>query len=403
MDSKRESILGSRTKVHMRIITPQKLRPAILVLVGVAAALLIQHRSGVQQRVETQMLLQKLSDLTDANESLSNRLARLAVTRTSELSTSQPVAVASTAAVAPAPFSTTNLYTLMTNNNAKLAVSQLDHYLESHRRSAASLLAAFRTTGDPELLAEAAQKYPDHAQVNFEAALHKDVPPEERRSWLDALKQSAPENALANYLSAADYFRSGQTDQAIQELAAASAKTDFKDYTLERLQDDEEAYRAAGYSVAESQLVANQQLLLPQLVQTKELSSQMLGLADAYRQNGDEASRQAILEMALNLGRRYSESAPGESLISQLVGVAVERNTLAAMDPQAAVDVSGQTALERLDQLTQTRTAIQELAKQADPIWHSINEQDWGSYNSRSLAFGEHAALQWLVGKGIQP
>jgi hypothetical protein len=73
------------------------------------------------------------------------------------------------------------------------------------------------------------------------------------------------------------------------------------------------------------------------------------------------------------------------------------------MDPQAAVDASGQTAQERLDQLTQTRTAIQALAKQADPIWHSINEQDWVSYNSRSLAFGEHAALQWLVSKSAQP
>jgi hypothetical protein len=34
---------------------------------------------------------------------------------------------------------------------------------------------------------------------------------------------------------------------------------------------------------------------------------------------------------------------------------------------------------------------------------HSINDQDWISYHSRSLAFGEHAALQWLVGKGAQP
>jgi hypothetical protein len=385
----------------MRITTLQKLSLAVLIL-G-AGALLAPHRAEVRKRGEIQNLLQQINELSDANESLSNRLARATAMPKSNPLAPQPVVAASTAGITPAPSVVTNLYALMTNNNAKLTVSQLDHYLESHRRSAASLLAAFRTTGDPELLAEAAQKYPDHAQVNFEAALRKDVPPEERRSWLDALKQSAPENALANYLSAADYFKSGQTDQAVQELAAASAKTEFKDYTLERLQDDEEAYRAAGYSVAESQLVANQQLPLPQLVQTKELSSQILDLADAYHQNGDEASRQAVLDMALNLGHRYSEEAPGEQLISQLVGVAVERKALAAMDPQAAVDASGQTAQERLDQLTQTRTAIQDLAKQANPIWQSINEQDWISYHSRSLAFGEHAALQWLVGKSTQP
>jgi hypothetical protein len=305
--------------------------------------------------------------------------------------------------IVPKPLVATNLYALTTNNNAKLTVSQLDHYLQSNQRSAASLLAAFRTTGEPELLAEAAQKSPDNAQVNFEAALRKDAPAEERRGWLDALKRSAPDNALANYLSAMDYFRSGQTDQAVQELAAASAKSEFKDYTLDRVQDDEEAYRAAGYTVAESQLVANQQLLLPQLVETKELSNRMLALADSYRQNGDEASRQAVLEMALNLGRRYSEAAPGDRLISQLLGVAVERNALAAMDPQTRIDPGGQTAQERIDQLTQTRAAVQALSKQADPIWHSINEQDLVSYNSRSLAFGEYAALQWLVSKGAQP
>ena len=189
----------------------------------------------------------------------------------------------------------------------------------------------------------------------------------------------------------------------MQELIAAEKKKEFKDYSLDRVQDDEDAYRSAGYSVAESKLVAAQQLLLPQLVQFKELSGSILELAGSYRQSGDEASRQAALEMAVNLGRRYSEPAPGESLISQLLGVAVERSALAAMDSQTVVDASGQTARERIDELTQHRAAIRELNQQADPVWHSLSDQDWISYNSRSLAFGEQAALRWLVGKNAQP
>jgi hypothetical protein len=386
----------------MRTIRPQKLSLALL-LVVIAAALLIERQFRVQQRSQIQALLQQVAALTEANDSLSIRLERSARTRPPESPATPRVRIEPAAPLPADRQVTRSLYALMTNNNAKLAVSQLDHYLESNRRSAASLLAAYRTTGDPELLAEAAQKYPDQAQVNFEAALRKDVPPEERRHWLDALKQSAPENALANYLSAADYFKSGQPDRAVQELQAASAKTEFKDYTPDRVQNNEEAYRAAGYSVAESQLVANQQLLFPHFVETRELSAQMLALADSYHQNGDDASQQAVLGMALDLGRRYSEAAPGGRLISQLAGVAIERNALAAMDPQAPIDTSGQTAQELLKQLTQTRTDIQELSKKADPIWHSINDQDWISYNSRLLAFGEQAALQWLVGKGAQP
>jgi hypothetical protein len=387
----------------MRMTRPKKLRLGCYFLAGTAALLLIQHQLRVQRRTETQTLLQQIDALTDANQALSNQLAESTRARTAELPVRPLVEVRAAAGSAPEALLVTNLYALMTNHNAKLTVGQLDRYLERNQRSAASLLAAFRTTGEPELLAEAAQKYPDHPQVSFEGALRKDVTPEERRHWLDALKGVAPDNALANYLSAADYFRNAQTDQAVQELVTASGKSAFNDYTLERLQDDEEAYRAAGYSVAESQLLASQQLLLPQLVQTKELSGQMIALANSYQQNGDEASHQAVLDMALDLGRRYSDSAPGESLISQLVGVAVERTALAAMDPQATLDGGTQTAQERLDQLTQTRKAIQDLSKQADPLWHSINDQDLISYHSRSLAFGEHAALQWLVNKGAQP
>ena len=68
--------------------------------------------------------------------------------------------------------------------------------------------------------------------------------------------QSAPENALANYLSALDCFKAGQTDQAVQELIAASDKPQFQDYSLNSVQDDEETYLAAGYSEAEAAAVA---------------------------------------------------------------------------------------------------------------------------------------------------
>ena len=42
----------------------------------------------------------------------------------------------------------------------------------------------------------------------------------EQPLWLDAFKQSAPDNALANYLWAHNYYKAGQTDQAVQELVA---------------------------------------------------------------------------------------------------------------------------------------------------------------------------------------
>src|SRR5205085_5331214 len=108
----------------------------------------------------------------------------------------------------------------------------------------------------------------------------------------------------------------------------ASAKPQFKDYTLDGMQDDEEAYLAAGYSMAEAKTIPSRQLLLPQLAQIKDLSRQMIELANSYRQAGDHVSAQTALQMVANLGQRYGNTFAGEVEVSRLVGMAVERNAL---------------------------------------------------------------------------
>ena len=85
------------------------------------------------------------------------------------------------------------------------------------------------------------EKYPGDPAVAFEAVFKKDASPTERREWLEAFKKAAPENPMADYLSALDYFKSGLTDQAVQELIAASGRQGFADYTVERIQTDEES------------------------------------------------------------------------------------------------------------------------------------------------------------------
>ena len=191
------------------------------------------------------------------------------------------------------------------------------------------------------------RKFPNDPQVAFEAAFKKDASSEERHQWLEALKKSDPENSLPDYLSALDYFKAGQTDQAVRELISASGKKQFHDYTLDRVQDDEEAYLAAGYSAAEAKTIPSSQLLLPQLQQLKSLGLTLADLAKSYQQSGDEASAQAALQMAANLGQRY-KSTPGETEVSWLVGMAVEGIALNAMDPNSPYGSDGQTVRESL-------------------------------------------------------
>ena len=389
------------TVTFLKLMATTKLKFGLtaLVIAGAATVLVIQHQSQVSVREENQSLRRELAQLTANNEGLSNRVAQAKTARVPRLPAPPIQATAPPAALPAELLRSANLYALLTNKASKLTPAQVAPYLEANRRNAASLLAAFRTTGDPALLEEAMQKYPNDPQVGFEAAIRREASPAERRQWLDAFKQSAPDNALANYLSALDHFKGGQTDQAVHDLVAASGKPQFQDYSLDRVQSDEEAYRAAGYPVAEAKIVATSHLLLPQLAQVRDLSRNIIDLANSYQQTGDEGSRQAALQMAVNLGRRYGDAAAGEWLISQLVGINVERMALSAMDPNSPYGGTGDTVQNRLDQLSQQRAAFRELSNQADPFWQSMTDQDWISYHNRSAVFGEEAAMRWLVGK----
>jgi len=390
------SVTGGTGIAFLNIITMTKLKAGLTtaLVLALATTAVVQHRSRASLRRENQSLRDQVTQLNTDNERLARngRRSRVPLLPAPALAPAAPTAPPAEMAQ-PA-----SLYALVTNSS-KLTAAQLESYLESNQRSAASLLAGFRTSGDAALLAEAMQKFPDDPQVAFEAAFRKDISAEERRQWLDRFKQSAGKNALPYYLSASEHFKAGQVDKAVEDMIAGSDRRQFQDYSLDRIQADDEAYRAAGYSVGEARLAATAQLLLPQLLQVRDLSHHMIQLADSYRQAGDENSRLAALEMVAELGRRYSEGGTGEILISQLVGIHAERMALNAMDPNTSYGGDGQTVQGRIDELTRERSTIKELSAQADHLFPAMSEQDWITYQNRSTMFGELAALRWIIAK----
>jgi RNA polymerase sigma factor (sigma-70 family) len=295
------------------------------------------------------------------------------------------------------PWPATQFYAFLTNKVHKLTLAQIEPYLQANGRSAASLLAGFRTTTDPKLLAEAMEKYPKDPQVAFAAAVRLDAPAEERRQWLDAFKESAPDNLLANYLSALDQFKAGRADLGVQDLNAASGKAQFLDYGKESIAADEQAYLTAGFPPGEAGMMANTFLAEPQLVSVKELGRQLIDLAGSYQQSGDESARVAALQMAVDLGRRLSDPSAGETLLRQLVGISVERTALSGLDPAGAYGTTGQTVQQRLDELVQQKEGIHALTKQADPLWQTLSDQDWADYHGQLAASNEESAIRWLV------
>jgi RNA polymerase sigma factor (sigma-70 family) len=387
------------TLLKLMTTTQLKLSVGALVVAGAITTFVIQHQSQEQLRADNESLRQQITQLQSDNLSLSRREAVAKLM----LRLPAPHLQVSAAAEPPADeLPTTNLIAKFLKDGVapRLTHEQIEAYLKANGRTAANLLAAFQASGDPALMQEAMKTYPNDPQVDFRAALDKNLSPAEQRQWLDAFEKSAPDNALANYLSALNYFGSGQNDQAVQELNAAAGKSQFQDYFQDSQQSLEEAYLAAGYSVADAEMIGPAQIQLPQLAALKQLGLNMVSLANSYQQAGDPTSAQSMLQMAVNLGQQLNDPF----LITSLVGMAIERNALSAMNPASPYGSAGQTVQDQLNQLTQQRTTLMNIN---DQFQHSVapvmSEPDWISYDQRRTIFGEAAAQQWAVGKYGQP
>ena len=299
---------------------------------------------------------------------------------------------------------TTNLMALLLKGELPtLTPDQLKTYLEANHRDAESLLAAYQATHDRALLDEAIAKYPNDPRVAYAAWFRSPSAGDPgalqaRRQALDVLKQAAPDNALANYLSAANYFKAGQPELALQELQAGAAKPRYNDYTQDAIQSMEEAYRAAGYSDVESKAAATSGALLPHLAELKQAGLSLIELANSYQQAGDPASAQAALQMCLDLGQRLDD--PNSlTLIQPLVGNAIQRAGLTAMAAAAPDADTAQAIQERLNALNQQRAGIRSLvADQPIETWlPNAPSEEANAYFDRMRLFGEQRALQWLA------
>ena len=376
----------------------------VLAVVAVAVCLLavigqMRTRARIQQlERKAQSDAADIVRLTETNDELSKTITSLREGKPTRTPAPTLSAVGAAGGVQQTDLARSNHWGRIAAGD-KLSLAQVEDYLKKAGRSAHNLLAAFRSSGDAGLLREAMQKYPNDPQVAFETVVNPSSSPEERAHWLNALKQSAPDNALPNYLSALDAFKSGNTAEALQELSAAAHKPQFNDFTLERTQNDQDLYFASGYSLAESKLVPTAQMLLPQLAQLKDLGNRLTDLANSYRSAGDEASANATLDTALQLANRYVNRFAGEPEISRLVGMAIEYKALQQMEPASPYGGGPETVQARMTQIDNEREDFKSLNNNAREFLPQMSDQDLISYIDHRVLFGEPAALKWVLAK----
>jgi hypothetical protein len=302
--------------------------------------------------------------------------------------------VASNASPAPA---TNWLQRLLSDDGeaTRLPREVIDRWLASGRTNAEDLLAARQAGGGSEFLRMALTNFPNDPRVLF-ASTALDDGPEARRERLDRFKAAAPDNALADYLSAREHLKNGQPEQAMADLLAASGKSGFQDYTLDAIQNAEELFLQSGKTPAEAKALASSSVLLPHLAQFKGLAQEMANLQRQYVAAGDTVSAENLAALGLQLGQRLGTGEASHTLISQLVGIAVERIVLNPLNAEQNYDFLGGNVREHIEQLNARRAAVKQDTQLFDTWMRQATDADIVSYFDRFKIYGESSAMAWI-------
>jgi hypothetical protein len=282
----------------------------------------------------------------------------------------------------------------------KIPREKVEEWLAKHNRNAMSLLAAFRALNDTNYLNEAATNFPNNPQVELAVLAHDEFP-QDRRKWLDLFKASSPSNSLANYLSAQDYFKNGNPDAAVQELTAASGKSQFDSFQTESRLDEEDLYLSSGYSQLESSkesMTGISREDLPELATYKQLAMGIGDLQKQYLVAGDANSAANLGQIGFAFGSQIESGDSGKYLINQLVGMSVEANSLSKLDQNTSYDfLGGETPKQVLQEIKQQKAFYRQLGESIDAVYPDLSESELISFHQREKIYGEPAAMQWVI------
>lgn len=295
----------------------------------------------------------------------------------------------------PTASATNWLQRLLDSDLRELPREVIDRWLASGRTNAEDLLAARQAGGGREFLRMALTNFPNDPRVLF-ASSALDDGPEARRERLDRFKAAAPDNALADYLSARDHLKNSRPEQALADLLAASGKTGFQDYSLDAIQTAEDLYLQAGKSPAEAKALGTSTALLPHLAYLKSLAQEMAVLQRQYLDAGDAASAEQLAQMGLQLGQHLSTGEGSRWWVNQMVGIAVEKTVLNPLDAERNYDFLKSNVRDYLGQLDARRAAMKEDTQFLNQWMINASETDLISYFDRSKIYGESGAMIWL-------
>ena len=283
-----------------------------------------------------------------------------------------------------------------------LTAEQAEAYVQQHQRRPEALLAACQASGNRAFLQEAIATYPRDKRVAMAAAFQSESTQasgsaEERRRSLDHFKSAAPDNALAYYLSAREYFKAGQPALAEKDAQTGAGKP-IRDYAIDLIDNATDAYLSAGYSEAEATALAMGSLIMPHLARLKDLGSELVKRAAHYRQGGDAASSGRMLQAAIRMGAQI-DSTNSFTILQNLVGIAIQETALKELVATAPFGNTGRTVQGEIDRLHERRADLRTVAREFNVLFEQMPDKEIGSYFNQQKRIGEEAADRQALAK----
>ncbi len=278
------------------------------------------------------------------------------------------------------------------SERVSLTSQQIEAYLTKENRSRGALLAAYQMSHDQAYLEEVLKKFPNDPQVLLIIARNENDPAK-RLTIYDQMKSVDAGNGLPDLMAAKALFDLGKNDEALARVGQA-ATNPFNHFVQSSLQNTQEAFASAGYSVTEAKLLAFSSQDIPDLFQSTKVANKLREMKLAYIEAGDEASATQVDSTLLALARQHGQSA---TVVDQVIGFAYERSIIE--------DDESEEANQARADFDRRRDAIFNPALKVVAMMSSnaVSESDWGNYFDRLKALGEISANQWLLEKYPQP
>ena len=102
------------------------------------------------------------------------------------------------------------------------------------------------------------------------------------------------------------------------------------------------------------------------------------------------------------MGRQLSAGGGSQTLINQLVGVAIEKTFLQQFEANGN-DPFGRPVADVSATLEQHRATLKDVARTLAGLTSSLSDAEWATYLERVKLYGEEAAAAWLQSKHDTP